>query len=104
MIVKITYSSELEDVPQEVAKILIDLEKQINTLSKSIGGKDLKQGTTDVETAVSKLKYSISAFQVLEEKLKDCYSILNGFLDVREKQEQQSRSKAELVKTETEKE
>jgi len=93
MIVKITYSSELEDVPKEVAKILLDLEKQIAVLSKSLGGKDLKEGTTDVKTAVSKLEHTLSSFEALEAKLKDCHAILNGFLGVKEKQEAEQQEK-----------
>lgn len=104
MIVKITYSSELEDVPQEVSKILIDLEKQISLFAKRLGGKELKQGTIDVKTCVSQLDHSISTFKALEEKLKDCHAILSGFLGVKEKQEQQSQDKIDLVKEEVEKE
>lgn len=101
MIVKITYSSELEDVPKEVAKILLDLEKQIAVLSKSLGGKDLKEETTDVKTAVSKLEHALSSFEALEAKLKDCHAILNGFLGVKEKQETQQQEQT-LAKEEKE--
>jgi len=103
MIVKITYSSSLEEVPTEVAKLLQDLEKELSSLSKNLGSKELRQGTTDVKTVISRLEHCMSSFEALEAKLKDCHAILNGFVGVKEKQQEQQSSTEEEQKLDSQK-
>jgi hypothetical protein len=87
MIVKITYSSELEEVPSEVSKLLQDVEKQLTALAKKLPGKELAEQEPDIKSAISRLEHSMSGLEKLEAKVKDCHAILVGFLGVKEKKE-----------------
>ena len=100
MIVKITYSSDLEEVPTEVSKLLQDVEKQVLSLSKKFPTKELIDDEPDIRSAVSKLEHSIAALEKIEAKVKDCHAILNGFLGVKEKSEEkeEQESKPKEVK------
>lgn len=93
MIVKITYSSDLEEVPTEVSKLLQDVEKQVQSLSKKFPTKELIDEEPDIRSAVSKLEHSISALEKIEAKVKDCHAILNGFLGVKEKEKESQSDK-----------
>lgn len=97
MIVKITYSSDLEEVPKEVYKILQDVEKETLSLSKNMGSKELKPDTADVKTAISKLEHAMSSLEKLEAKIKDCHAILVGFLGVKEKESQKTESRENVT-------
>lgn len=88
MIVKITYSSDLEEVPMEVSKLLKDLEKQTLQLAKSLPTKELSATEPDIKSSVSKLEHCLASVEKLEAKMKDCHAILNGFLGVKEKQKE----------------
>ena len=89
MIVKITYSADLEEVPVEVSKILGSTKTLFAALDKSlsVACQELTEDTTgdDVRTPMVKIEQSIKTLEKLEAKLKDCYSILNGYTKVKEK-------------------
>jgi site-specific recombinase len=90
MIVKITYSTDLEDVPMEVSKILGSTKSLFTALDKSIGiaCQELSDETTkeDVRTSMVKIEQCIKTIEKLDAKLKDCYSILNGYTTMKEKE------------------
>lgn len=89
MIVKITYSTDLEEVPMEVSKILGSTKTLFAALDKSlsIACQELADDSNkeDVRTSMVKIEQSIKTLEKLDAKLKDCYSILNGYSNMKEK-------------------
>lgn len=104
MIVKLTYSAELEEVPGEVSKIVSsvngELENLVNDLS--IVSANLENIDPDVKTALSKIDFSLRFIEKLDTKLKDCQSILSGYLGVLEQQAQKSQPPPPQVVEDTE--
>lgn len=92
MIVKITYSADLEEVPMEVSKILNSTKTLFAALDKSLGlaCQELADDSSkdDVRTPMVKIEQSIKTLEKLEAKLKDCHSILNGYTQVKDKQKE----------------
>lgn len=90
MIVKITYSTDLEEVPMEVSKILASTKSLFAALDKSlsIACQELTDEASkqDVRTPMVKIEQSLKTLEKLDAKLKDCYSILNGYNNVKEKE------------------
>lgn len=90
MIVKISYSTDLEEVPMEVSKIIGSTKQLFAALDKSLGiaSQELadENNKEDVRTPMVKLEQSLKTIEKLEAKLKDCYAILNGYNDVKEKE------------------
>lgn len=80
MIVKITYSAELEEVPQEVSKVLISIKKESEELFRSLGSssKELLE-ELDIDASIVKIEKSIKTLEKLSVKLKDSHSILVGY-------------------------
>ena len=86
MIVKITYSVNLEEVPMEVSKLIKDLQEEFKTISRSleIATEELVQNTEDVRTPIAKIEHSIKSVEKLQTKLNDCRAILGGYVRVKE--------------------
>jgi hypothetical protein len=89
MIVKISYSTDLEEVPMEVSKILGSTKSLFAALDKSlsVAVQELADNQTkeDVRTSMVKIEQSIKTLEKLDAKLKDCYAILNGYDDMKKK-------------------
>lgn len=96
MIVKITYSAELEEVPQEVAKIITAVKKESEELFRSLGSSS-KELTTekDVKAGLIKLEKSLKVIEKLEAKLKDGHAILSGYLNILENPPKSKEDKQE---------
>ena len=92
MIVKITYSTDVKDVPQEVCKLLSSLKKETLDLSNSIVdvSKEVKSSNEDVRSSIIKLEATISDFERVLSRLKDSHAILHGYRNLIEKEEQQA--------------
>ena len=94
MIVKITYSTDLEEVPVEVSKILSSTKSLFAALDKnlSLACQELsdEQNKEDVRTPMVKIEQSIRTIEKLDAKLKDCYSILDGYTNVKKQEEEQA--------------
>lgn len=105
MIVKLTYSADLDEIPSEVSKIVLgsasdmkDVMQELNKVVKELSiGKD-----ADVPTALSKIRFALKSVEKLDVRLKDCESILGGYLGVleqeKEKQQNQTQNAASKVK------
>jgi len=92
MIVKISYSTDLEEVPMEVSKIINSTKQLFSSLERSltIASQELAEQVNkdDVRTSMVKIEHSLKTIEKLEAKLKDCYSILNGYNDLKEKEKE----------------
>lgn len=88
MIVKITYSVELEEVPMEVAKLIKDLQNEFKSLSKSLNlaSEELEQNSEDVRTPIAKIDHTLKSIEKLQVKLKDCQAILDGYARVKQQE------------------
>ena len=95
MIVKISYSTDLEEVPMEVSKILSSTKSLFNALDKSLGiaVQDLAddQNKEDVRTSMVKIEQSIKTLEKLDAKLKDCYAILDGYSGMKEQDKNEDK-------------
>lgn len=93
MIVKITYSTDLEEVPMEVSKILSSTKSLFQALDKSltVACQELADDSNkdDVRTSIVKIEQSIKTLEKLDAKLKDCYSILNGYTNVKQNKKEE---------------
>lgn len=90
MIVKLTYSAELEEVPSEVGKIVDSTVLEMEDICRDLSGvqSDLTKKEADVKTALSKIEFAMKFVEKLDTRLKDCQSILSGYVSVLEQQEQ----------------
>jgi hypothetical protein len=90
MIVKISFSTDLEEVPMEVSKILSSTKHLFSALDKSlaVACDDLNDNNSkdDVRTPMVKIEQSLKTVEKLQAKLKDCYAILEGYNGMKEKQ------------------
>jgi DNA repair exonuclease SbcCD ATPase subunit len=88
MIVKITYSVNLEDVPMEVSKLIKDLQEEFKTLSRSLdlASEELEQNSEDVRTPIAKIDHTLKSIEKIQVKLKDCQAILDGYTRVKQQQ------------------
>lgn len=88
MIVKITYSVDLEDVPMEVSKLIKDLQEEFKTLSRSLdlASEELEQNNEDVRTPIAKIDHTLKSIEKIQVKLKDCQAILGGYAKVKQEQ------------------
>ena len=105
MIVKLTYSAELEEVPSEVSKIVDSTVEEIEELAKDlrVAQESLSQRKEpDVKSALAKLKFAMSSLEKLNIKMKDCDSILTGYLGVVEKQAEEKKTTETAKVTEVE--
>ena len=94
MIVKLTYSAELEEVPNEVSKIVDGTVEEIEELARDlrVAQESLShRKEPDVKSALAKLKFAMSSLEKLNAKMKDCDSILTGYLGVVEKQAEEKK-------------
>ena len=104
MIVKLTYSAELDDVPSEVGKIMETTVSEMKTLVQDLDAvaENLTRAEPDVQTGLSKVKFALKFIEKLDTRLKDCESILSGYANVLEQQEKEKQeAKAEPQKVET---
>jgi ribosome recycling factor len=87
MIVKITYSVYLEEVPMEVSKLVDELEKEFKKISKNlnIASDELCSNEEDVRTPMAKIEHTMKLVEKLQSKLKDCHAILDGYSRVKDK-------------------
>ena len=92
MIVKLTYSAELEEVPGEVGKIVDSTILEMEDVCRDLSGvqSDLTKKEADVKTALSKIEFAMKFVEKLDTRLKDCKSILSGYMTVLEQQKEQS--------------
>ena len=99
MIVKLTYSAELDEVPAEVGNIVDATASEMSTLSHELElvANDLTKKEPDVKTALSKIEFTMKFIEKLDTKLKDCQSILSGYLAVLEQQKQKTETKPQVV-------
>jgi hypothetical protein len=88
MIVKISYSTDLEEVPMEVSKILGSTKNLFSALDKTltVACQDLADDNNkeDVRTPMVKIEQSLKTVEKLQAKLKDCYAILEGYNSMKE--------------------
>lgn len=91
MIVKITYSADVKDIPNEVSKLLDSTSTNLSEVLDDIKSlvKELKRSEVDVVSSISKIEHDINLLETIDMKLKDSHSILSGYLDLISKQEQQ---------------
>lgn len=99
MIVKLTYSAELEEVPSEVGKIVDSTVLEMEEVCRDLSSvqNDLTKKEADVKTALSKIEFTMKFIEKLDTKLKDCQSILSGYLSVLEQQNQQEDTKPQVT-------
>ena len=102
MIVKLTYSAELDDVPSEVGKIMETTVSEMETLVQDLDtvAGNLTRAEPDVQTGLSKVKFALKFVEKLETRLKDCESILSGYANVIEQQKEQEKQKQAEVPVE----
>jgi len=102
MIVKLTYSAELEEVPSEVAKIVDSTVLEMEDICRDLSGvhSDLTKKEADVKTAISKIEFAMKFVEKLDTRLKDCQSILSGYASVLEQQAQKQSPPVQEVKSE----
>lgn len=103
MIVKLTYSAELEEVPSEVGKIVDSTVLEMEDICRDLSGvqSDLTKKEADVKTALSKIEFAMKFVEKLDTRLKDCQSILSGYISVLEQQETEKQPPpVQEVKTE----
>lgn len=98
MIVKLTYSADLDEVPGEVAKIVNSVNGELQNLTKDLTlvSTNLENVEPDVKTALSKIQFAMKFVEKVNLKLKDCESILSGYLGVVEKKEETTTQKAKV--------
>lgn len=85
MIVKITYSADLEEVPSEVLKIISSVRSESKELFRSLEFSSKELSTIkDIKATLVKLERSLNLLEKLEAKLKDSHSILNGYVNILE--------------------
>jgi small-conductance mechanosensitive channel len=96
MIVKITYSTDVKNVPQEVFKLLSSLKKEAADLSNSIGesSKEIKSSSEDVRGSIIKIESAIEECERLLSRLKDSHAIVHGYRNLLE-QEKANKSPQE---------
>lgn len=87
MIVKITYSVYLEEVPMEVSKLMDSLDDDFKALHKNlkIASDELVVNSNDVRTPMAKIEHTMKLVEKLQSKLKDCHAILDGYNKVTKK-------------------
>lgn len=91
MQVKVSYTSDLDDVPEEVALITQGLNSDIEkfeTLMRE-ATKDLRTG--EVSLGKMKLKTGMAKLQKMFARLTDCQVILEGYDKVKNPQEQEQK-------------
>lgn len=103
MLVKISYTTELEDVPRETAKIVSSVSSEIKKLAKEL---DASTDIEDFEILLQKIKKSLKVLKKLDAKLEDCASILEGCRalldDIRAKETNQNNESNKKQKKVTE--
>lgn len=104
-IVKITYSSNLDDVPKEIAGLLASLQKQLKDISASVktSSSELLLEQPNVEVSISKIDDAIAQFDLVDVKLKDCKSILSGYVNILKSQQPVEQPLQEESKEESKK-
>lgn len=95
MQVKVTYTSELDDVPEEVSLILGGLGNDSHKFDLLVreAAKDLKDG--EVSLAKSKVASSMEKLQKMFARLTDCKSILEGYESAKNSTQNKVTEKAE---------
>lgn len=91
MQVKVSYTSDLDDVPEEVALITQGLNSDIEkfeTLMRE-ATKDLRAG--EISLGKMKLKTGMAKLQKMFARLTDCQVILEGYEKVKNPQEQEQK-------------
>lgn len=90
MQVKVTYTSELDDVPDEVSLILGGLANESHKFDLLVreASKDLKDGETSL--AKSKITNCLEKLQKMFSRLTDCKSILEGYENAKNPQQNQN--------------
>lgn len=85
MLVKITYSAELQEVPDEVLKIISSVRNESEELFRSLDFSSKEfSSEKDIKASLVKLERSLGLLAKLEAKLKDSHAILNGYLNILE--------------------
>ena len=95
-----TYSTELDDVPSEVGKIVDSTVTEMEIVSGDLESvaNDLAKKDADVKSALSKIEFTMRFIEKLDTRLKDCQSILSGYVAVLE---QQNQKEEPVTKVET---
>lgn len=101
MIVKLTYSAELDEVPSEVASMVDKTSQDLEELLEDLRfvSESLHKTEPDVASSLSKIKFAMRFVEKLDTRLKDCDSILSGYSNVIEQQEQKNQSPVQEVST-----
>ena len=88
MIVKITYSVDLQEVPMEVSDLMKSLDSEFKILSKNLNlaSDELVTNPEDVRTPMAKIDQTMKVVEKLQAKLKDCHAILDGYTKVKDQQ------------------
>ena len=87
MKVGISYAVELEDIPEEVENLLRDVQWDLVGILEEIL-KDIHDG--DFSSAFGDINNLRKEVQKLDTRLEDCYTILVGYLKVRDQLAQQA--------------
>jgi hypothetical protein len=88
MQVKVSYTSDLEDVPYEVASISNGLAKEIEKFQKLMQEASNDLHDKEVVLAKLKLKTGMEKLQKMFARLTDCQVILEGYEKVKNPQNQ----------------
>lgn len=90
MQVKVTYTSELDDIPEEVSLILGGLANDSHKFDLLVreASKDLKDGETSL--AKGKIINCLERLQKMFSRLTDCKSILEGYESAKNPQQTQN--------------
>jgi hypothetical protein len=91
MQVKVSYTSDLEDVPDEVASISSGLVKEIEKFQKLMQEASNDLHDREVVLAKLKLKTGMEKLQKMFARLTDCQVILEGYEKVKNPQNQDQK-------------
>jgi hypothetical protein len=91
MQVKVSYTSDLEDVPDEVANISNTLSKDIEKFQKLMQEASVDLSNREVVLAKLKLKTGMEKLQKMFARLTDCQVILEGYEKVKNPQNQEQK-------------
>ena len=100
MQVKVTYTSELEDVPEEVANILEAVASESSKFQQIL--QDLQKDLVAKEISVAKprLKLAMEKLQKMFARITDCHVILEGYEKVKTQPQQAQQQPAQTTQTE----